>query len=109
MEQQGNKALGIVSIVLGGVSIVCCEIPFFGLIVGIVGLVLAILCKKSYAAAGQTSPLPKVGLILSIIGIVLGAIVGTIIFCTVCAVGTYASTPEGQKAISDALATIPTR
>ena len=34
--------------------------------------------------------------------------IGTIVLCTACAVGTYASTPEGQKLISDALATAPT-
>lgn len=105
--KQGNKTLGIIGIVLGGASIVFCWVPFF-FIAGIVGLVLSILSKKSFAEAGQTSPVPKIGLILSIVGIVLGVIIGTIVLCSCIAVGTYASTPEGQKAISDALATIPT-
>ena len=103
MEKQGNKAVGIVGIVLGAASILGCAIPFF-FIVGIVGLILAIVSKKSFNEAGQTSPVPTVALVLSIIGIVSGVIVGTIVLCTVCAVGTYASTPEGQKAISDVIA-----
>ena len=107
MEKQGNKAAGIVGIVLGALSIVFCWVPFF-FIGGIVGLILAIVSKKSFKEAGQTSPVPTVALVLSIIGIVSGVIVGTIVLCTVCAVGTYASTPEGQKLISDALATVPT-
>lgn len=107
MEKQGNKVLGIISIVLGSISIVFCWVPFF-FIAGIVGLILAIVSKKSFAEAGQSSPVPKVGLILSIIGIVLGVIVGTIVLCSVCVVGSYASTPEGQKLISDAIASAPT-
>ncbi len=107
MEKQGNKAAGIVGIILGALSIVFCWVPFF-FIAGIVGLILAIVSKKSFKEAGQTSPVPTVALVLSIIGLVLGVIVGTIVLCTACAVGTYASTPEGQKLISDALATAPT-
>lgn len=101
--KQGNKTLGIIGIVLGGASIVFCWVPFF-FIAGIVGLVLSIVSKKSFTEAGQTSPIPKVGLILSIIGIVLGVIIGTIVLCAVCIV----SSPEGQKAISDAIASMPT-
>ena len=74
MEKQGNKALGIVAIVLGAIAIVTFYIPVFNvfsLICGIVGLVLAILSKKSFKEAGQTSPVPTVGLVLSIVGLAL--------------------------------------
>ncbi len=77
MEKQGNKVLGIVAIVLGAIAIVTFYIPVFNvfsLICGIVGLVLAILSKKSFKEAGQTSPVPTVGLVLSIIGLALAAI-----------------------------------
>ncbi len=85
MEKQGNKALGIVAIVLGAIAIVTFYIPVFNvfsLICGIVGLVLAILSKKSFKEAGQTSPVPTVGLVLSIIGLAL-AVIG-FFTCTVC-------------------------
>ena len=53
MEKQGNKAAGIVGIILGALSIVFCWVPFF-FIAGIVGLILAIVSKKSFKEAGQT-------------------------------------------------------
>ena len=109
MEKQGNKAAGIVGIVLGALSIVFCWVPFF-FIAGIIGLILAIVSKKSFKEAGLTSPIPTIALVISIVGLVLGVIVGTIVFC-VCVAGTaYMSTPEGQKLVSDAIAsaTAPT-
>ena len=81
----GNKVLGIVAIVLGAFAIVTFYVPIFNivsLIAAIVGLVLAILSKKSFTEAGQTSPVPTVGLVLSIIGLVL-AFIG-FLSCTVC-------------------------
>ena len=84
MEKQGNKVLGIVAIILGAVAIVTFYIPvfnIFSLICGIVGLILAIISKKSFKEAGQTSPVPTVGLVLSIVGLVLSVI--GFITCTV--------------------------
>ena len=82
----GNqKTLGIVSIVLGGFAIVFAWVMWVNIaavLAAIAGLVLAIMAKKGFAAAGQTSPLPTVGLVLSIIGLVF-SIIG-FFTCTVC-------------------------
>lgn len=101
--KQGNKVLGIVAIVLGAIAIFTFYVPFFNivsLIAAIVGLVLAILSKKSFKETGTTSPIPTIGLVLSIVGLVLACI--GFFTCTVCTT-CFASSPEGQKAISDAL------
>ena len=100
----GNKTLGIVAIILGAFAIITFWIPFFNiasLIAAIVGLILAVKSKKSFAEAGTTSPLPTVGLVLSIVGLVLAAI--GFFTCTVCT-ACVAATPEGQQAISEAMA-----
>lgn len=106
--KQGNKVLGIIAIVLGAIAIFTFYVPFFNivsLIAAIVGLVLAILSKKSFKEAGQTSPVPTIGLVISIVGLVLSVI--GFFTCTVC-VCVAGSDPEVQKAVSDALATMPT-
>ncbi len=107
MEKQGNKALGIVAIVLGAIAIVTFYIPvfnIFSLICGIVGLVLAILSKKSFKEAGQTSPVPTVGLVLSIIGLVLAAIgFFTCTVCGACMASEVAKDPKLASQLSSAL------
>ena len=63
--QQGNKTMGIISIVLGAFAIVCAYIYMANIaavIAAIVGIILAVMSKKSFAAAGETSPIPTVGL-----------------------------------------------
>lgn len=107
MEKQGNKALGIVAIVLGAIAIVTFYIPvfnIFSLICGIVGLVLAILSKKSFKEAGQTSPVPTVGLVLSIIGLALAAIgFFTCTVCGACMASEVAKDPKLASQINSAL------
>ncbi len=107
MEKQGNKALGIVAIVLGAIAIVTFYIPvfnIFSLICGIVGLVLAILSKKSFKEAGQTSPVPTVGLVLSIIGLALAAIgFFTCTVCGACMASEVAKDPKLANQLSSAL------
>lgn len=107
MEKQGNKALGIVAIILGAVAIVTFYIPVFNivsLICGIVGLVLAILAKKSFTEAGQTSPLPTVGLVLSIIGLALAAIgFFTCTVCTACVASEASKDPQLANQLSNAI------
>ncbi len=101
MEKQGNKVLGIVAIVLGAIAIVTFYIPVFNvfsLICGIVGLVLAILSKKSFKEAGQTSPVPTVGLVLSIIGLALAAI--GFFTCTVCGAWALSEASKDPKLAS---------
>ncbi len=110
MEKQGNKALGIVAIILGAIAIITFYIPFVNtvsLICGIVGLILAILSKKSFAAAGTTSPVPTVGLVLSIIGLALAAIgFFTCTVCGTCALNEAAKDPNFSSALSSALASV---
>ena len=99
----GNKVLGIVAIVLGAFAIVTFYVPIFNivsLIAAIVGLILAILSKKSFKEAGQTSPVPTVGLVLSIVGLAL-AFIG-FLTCTVCT-ACVASDPSVQRALLRAL------
>lgn len=82
----GNqKILGIVSIVLGAFAIVFAWFTWVNiaaLIAAIAGLVLAIMSRKGFAAAGEQSPVPTIGLVLSIIGLVF-SIIG-FFTCTVC-------------------------
>ncbi len=82
----GNqKILGIVSIVLGAFAIVFAWVTWVNiaaLIAAIAGLVLAIMSRKGFAAAGEQSPVPTIGLVLSIIGLVF-SIIG-FFTCTVC-------------------------
>ena len=103
MQQQGNKTMGIISIVLGAVAIVCAYfymVNIAAVIAGIVGIILAVMSKKSFAAAGQTSPIPTVGLVLSIVGLVMSVI--GLFTCTICicAAKGMAESPEFQSAFS---------
>ena len=85
MQQQGNKTMGIISIVLGAVAIVCAYfymVNIAAVIAAIVGIILAVMSKKSFTAVGQTSPVPTVGLVLSIIGLVMSVI--GLFACTIC-------------------------
>ena len=72
------KGLGIAALILGILAVVCCWTPCFGLIVGIVGLILSIVAKKN----GNATAMPTVGLILSIISVASGvlAVVGWILW-----------------------------
>lgn len=92
MQNEGNKTLGIISIVCGGVAIVLSFFTYLniiGLAAGIVGIILAVKAKQSFQNAGQTSPVPTVGLVLSIVGLVLSAIF--FFTCTLCAICVCAS------------------
>jgi hypothetical protein len=59
----------IASLVLGIIGVVTCWIPFIGLVVSIVGLVLASIGMKRIDSKG----LAIAGLVLSIIGVVFSA------------------------------------
>ena len=89
MTMSGNqKIFGIISVVCGGVAVfMACFtstifMGVFGMAAGIAGIVLSSIAKKGFAAAGETSPLPKIGLILSIVGLVLCTIFT--ISCAIC-------------------------
>ena len=105
--KQGNKVLGIVAIVLGAIAICTFYVPFFNivsLIAAIVGLVLAILSKKSFKEAGTTSPVPTIGFVISIVGLVLAAIgFFTCTVCGACALNEASKDPNFASNLSDAL------
>ena len=60
----------VASLVLGILSIVFCCCWYLGLILGVVGLVLAIVAKKN----GNEESICKAGLVLSIIGVAISAV-----------------------------------
>lgn len=69
-QSEGGKGLAIASMVLGILSIVL-SCTWFGLIAGIVGLILAIVYNKGNGTCGMS----KAGLICSIIGIILFVVI----------------------------------
>lgn len=87
------KNMGIAALVLGIVSCAFCWsgiVSILFLACGIVGIVLAVKAKKEYEAAGQKAPgMVTAGLVLSIIGVALCAIlfltVGLAAACVGCA------------------------
>jgi len=90
--------MAIAALVLGIVSIVFCLIPglnFIAPILGIVGIVLAILAKKQLAEANEPTGMATGGLVTSIIGTVLGVIL--YLACAACATGTGVMMNEVNK------------
>ena len=89
-EQQPKHNFAVAALVLGIVSIVgtfcCCSA--IGLILGIVGTILAIMAKKE----GNTETILTAGLVLSIIGIALG-----FIFTIITIIGFIISVANGNS------------
>ena len=83
-----NKA--VAGLVLGIVSAVAAWTGYgaaAGIIVGIVGIILCIGAKKEMKAVGYTQTgMATAGLVLSIIGVALSALLFTCTLCVVCAV-----------------------
>ena len=75
----------VASLVLGILSIVFCCCWYIGLILGVVGLILAIIAKKN----GNQEGICKAGLVLNIIGVAISAI-----FLILAIVGTKAISYE---------------
>lgn len=71
MEENRKKGLGIASIILGAISILCCSCMGLGIIFGIVGAIFSIICLVKGSGSGKTFGI--VGIILNGIGILLGA------------------------------------
>ena len=89
MEEKKSNGLAIASLVLGIVAIVFSFIGLsipFGLIIGIVGIILGVMAKKKNPNGMATA-----GLVLSIIGTVLCAIVFIACMACVGAIGSAAS------------------
>lgn len=89
MEEKKSNGLAIASLVLGIVAIVFSFIGLsipFGLIIGIVGIILGVMAKKKNPSGMATA-----GLVLSIIGTILCAIVFIACMACVGAIGSAAS------------------
>ena len=80
MEEKKSNGFAVASLVLGIVAIVFSFIGLsipFGLIIGIVGIVLGVVAKKKNPTGMATA-----GLVLSIIGTILCALI--LIACAAC-------------------------
>jgi hypothetical protein len=68
IRSSGGKGKSIAGMVLGILSVLTCWLPYVGLILGIIGLILSALGLKNEDARGMAIA----GLVTSIIGIILG-------------------------------------
>jgi ABC-type nickel/cobalt efflux system permease component RcnA len=88
MQPQETNGKSIAALVLGILSII---IPYVGLILGIIGLVLASSSLKEIAVTGQGGRgLAIAGRVTSIIGV---AIYGIIIFFVIIGIALFATDP----------------
>ena len=62
--------MAIASLVLGILAIVCCCAGFFGILPGVIGLILAIICFSK----GNKGGMAVAGLVLNIIGVALAVV-----------------------------------
>jgi hypothetical protein len=69
VPSQSSNALSILAIIFGGISVIILPILF-----GPIGIVLGIIAKT------RKERLSTVGLIISIVGPVIGAILGVLVF-----------------------------
>lgn len=76
-QKDPGHGLAIASLVLGIISLLSCCCVYLSVIVGVVGVVLAIISKNK-SNTGKMETMALAGMILSIVGIVLA--VGYIIF-----------------------------
>lgn len=80
VQPKKTDGMGIASMVLGIVSLVCCN-P--GGLFAIVGLILGIISTKKAKASGEKSPFALAGIITCAIAVAFMALslIGTIIYC----------------------------
>lgn len=84
-DKQNNKTEGIyiASLVLGICSFLFGAVPFIGLILSIISLVIWNKAKKNLSERNETNGMVTAGLVLSIIGLLAG------IFMTIMPLGVY--------------------
>lgn len=70
-QSSQGSGMAVAGLVLGIISIVFCWIPFVDLLIGIIGLVLSLLGRRSLSRRG----IAIAGLVCSIIGLVLTVII----------------------------------
>lgn len=88
-QKDPGHGLAIASLVLGILSILSCCCVYLAVILGVVGIVLAII-SKSKSLAGKMETMATVGMILSILGVVIA--VGMIIWSVA-----FSQTPAYQE------------
>ena len=90
--------MAIAALVLGIISLVfaCTPIAFIAPIVGVVGIVLGAIARKNGKAANQPTGAATAGLVMSIIGVVLGAIIW--LACMAC---THAASKVGEEVLKN--------
>ncbi len=71
MRENQKKGMGIVAVILGGISILCCSCAGMGLLFGLVGAIFSVICLAKGTGTGKTFGI--IGIILNGIGILLGA------------------------------------
>lgn len=91
-QNNGGHGLAIASLVLGILSIISCCCWWLAVILGVVGIVLAVI-SKSKSSTGKMETIALVGMILSIVGAVLAVVY------VVWAVA-YMQTPEYQDMLN---------
>jgi heme/copper-type cytochrome/quinol oxidase subunit 1 len=100
--------MGIAALVLGIVSIVFCftgGLAFIAPILGVVGIVLGVIARKNAKTTKEPTGAATAGLVMSIIGVVLGAIIW--IACIACAsvatkgLSDVVNDPKFQKQLED--------
>lgn len=100
MQQNNGKGMSIAALVLGIIACAFFWWPYVNivtLILGVVGLILAIMGSKNAKAAGAPTGLATAGLVLSVIGVVLSAIgFFSCTLCLICACGTASSVSESD-------------
>lgn len=88
-QKDPGHGMAIAALVLGILSIITCCCTYLAIILGVVGIVLAVISKtKSFTGKMETMAL--VGMILSIVGVVIAIIV--VIWSVV-----YSQTPAYQE------------
>ncbi|GHU40620.1 hypothetical protein FACS1894111_01550 [Clostridia bacterium] len=83
-----GKGKSIASLVLGICALV---VPYGGIVLAIVGLVLGASAKKDAATVGQTNGMATAGLVLSIIALAWAVLLVVLCSGTLCALGTIGS------------------
>ena len=73
--------MAIAALVLGIASLVVCWIPGLGLVLGVVGIILAVMARKEN---DENKGMVTAGLVCAIIGAVLGLIITSCTACTAC-------------------------
>lgn len=72
-QKDGGHGLAIASLVLGILAVISCCCWYLSIILGVVGIVLAVI-SKSKSSTGKMETMALVGMILSILGIVLALV-----------------------------------